>query len=393
MPSASAGHSVEPWIVAIAGTPIVVMPCMMRCCAKPGTIGLLSTPSLETRSLPPAAMYCFMNAATVSAPATRRSRIRHPRFLLRVRHERQSGIVREAFELGARGAPDLPRHPAIEGDIDDHVLLDHLPDQRRELRRIDFEQELSALLRPRLRQRLPLPNELRPQERRQVLHLLHAEAHGDVDIPEVAQHRKPELPRFVDHGLQLLVGDRGVDLDHVHADRREVPDVRARLRHVLDVARPERSRRARQQGTEHPSARHEEARPLHDAALLRRALRDDPRRVAVNVADRGHAMRQVERDLPAAQVEVHVDQAREDRPSVGLDDVRAGGHRDLSSPADRRDAVTPDHDDRVLDGGAAPAVDQRAALEDEHGLLRRERGRAEHCEQHRENPQPHDFLL
>ena len=94
------------------------------------------------------------------------------------------------------------------------------------------------------------------------------------------------------------------------ADRREVPDVRARLGDVPDVARPESSRRARQQGTEHASARHEEPRPLHDAALQRGALRDDPRRVAVNVADRGHAMRQVERDLPAAQVEVHVDQAR-----------------------------------------------------------------------------------
>ena len=83
----------------------------------------------------------------------------------------------------------------------------------------------------------------------------------------------------------------------------------------------------------------------------------------------------------------------EDRPSVGLDDVGAGGHRDLSTAADRRDAITPDHDHRVLDGSAAPAVDERAALEHEHRLLRRDRSRAEHGEQHREKSQPHAFLL
>ncbi len=65
----------------------------------------------------------------------------------------------------------------------------------------------------------------------------------------------------------------------------------------------------------------------------------------------------------------------------------------LSTPADRRDAVAPDHDHRVLDRSAAPAVDQRAALEHEHGLLRRECSRAEHAEQHREKSHPHSFLL
>ena len=73
--------------------------------------------------------------------------------------------------------------------------------------------------------------------------------------------------------------------------------------------------------------------------------------------------------MPVPQVHVGIDQAREDRPSIGLDDGRASWHLHLSPSGHRRDAVSRDDDQRILDRGAAGAIDQRAALKHEYGLL------------------------
>ena len=75
-----------------------------------------------------------------------------------------------------------------------------------------------------------------------------------------------------------------------------------------------------------------------------------------------------------------IHQAREDRLPIDLDDGRASWHLHLSPSGHRRNAVSRDDDQRVLDRGAAGAIDQRAALKDEYGLL----GHSDPAEQHDE---------
>ena len=63
-----------------------------------------------------------------------------------------------------------------------------------------------------------------------------------------------------------------------------------------------------------------------------------------------------------------IDEARQDGLAPGINDLSVGGNRDFGAPADCLEPACLDHDDGILDGRPAGAVDQFSTLHDEYFL-------------------------
>ena len=66
------------------------------------------------------------------------------------------------------------------------------------------------------------------------------------------------------------------------------------------------------------------------------------------------------------QVAMTIDEARQDGLAPGINDLSVGGNRDFAAPADCLEPACLDHDDGILDGRPAGAVDQFSTLHDEY---------------------------
>ena len=65
------------------------------------------------------------------------------------------------------------------------------------------------------------------------------------------------------------------------------------------------------------------------------------------------------------QVAMTIDEARQNGLAPGINDLSVGGNRDFAAPADCLEPACLDHDDGILDGRPAGAVDQFSTLHDE----------------------------
>jgi hypothetical protein len=99
--------------------------------------------------------------------------------------------------------------------------------------------------------------------------------------------------------------------------------------------------------------------------------------------DRGDAPMQIRLPVHPVAHAHRVDQAGRDPFARRVDNLRAGGHLNLSSASDRRDAIALDDDDGGGHRCAAIAVDQGAALDNDRlkslALRRYIRTQAPHC--------------
>ena len=93
------------------------------------------------------------------------------------------------------------------------------------------------------------------------------------------------------------------------------------------------------------------------------------------------------------EVAMAVDEARQDVLAARVDNLAAGGDRDLAAFAHRLEPVALDDDDQILDRRPAGPVDQSAARNHDAGLRLRatneEHGSAQRC---RKRPFNHDIL-
>jgi hypothetical protein len=61
-----------------------------------------------------------------------------------------------------------------------------------------------------------------------------------------------------------------------------------------------------------------------------------------------------------------IDKTREDALASDINDLSVGGNRDFGAPADCLEPACLDHDDGILDGRPAGAVDQFSTLHDKY---------------------------
>src|SRR5688572_2838746 len=118
-----------------------------------------------------------------------------------------------------------------------------------------------------------------------------------------------------------------------------------------------------------------QARPANLALLNAFFLRDDPfGRTIIDVGASGHTVGEMKLADPLPIVAVPVDQPRQHRLALGIDDLRAARNSDLASLADLLNASVLKNHDGVVNRGPSGSVDQRAADDGHRPSLRPKRG-------------------
>src|SRR3954470_17747463 len=117
------------------------------------------------------------------------------------------------------------------------------------------------------------------------------------------------------------------------------------------------------------SKRHEQTRPREHAMIDGIALSGPGVASTSTPNSRCHAPHDICLAIDRGIIAFRVDQARQDVLSICGDKLSTGRALNLSLQTNLRDAIALDDNRGVLSGGAAIAVDQRAALDDDRPLL------------------------